>query len=203
MPWDLKKELKRKAIHLLSISFIVIFVLVSASYGKELAFLSLVFLLVLLIEIDYVRVELGKKIPIFWRMFRKKEEERHGGQVFFLIGAIICLAVFDFKIALAAVLMTTFGDMAAVLIGKRFGRTWITKDRALEGILAELFVDLAIAYFIFGFFGFNWVVVVVMALTATIAESAISKLDDNLIVPLFAGFNGQIALYILKMLKLN
>ena len=35
-----------------------------------------------------------------------------------------------------------------------------------------------------------------MALTATIVESSIKKLDDNLLIPLFSGFNGQVALLI-------
>ena len=121
---------------------------------------------------------------------RKKE----GGQVFFLIGAIIALAVFDFDIALAAILMTVFGDMAAALIGKRFGKIWLAKDRALEGILAELVVDLVIGYLILG----PTIIVLVMALTATIVETIVRKMDDNLVIPLFSGFNGQVARYILR-----
>jgi len=197
MGWDLKKELKRKLIHLLSIFFIIVFVIISTNFGKKIALFALVLLLVIFIEIDYVRVELGRKIPIFWRIFRKKEKNRHGAQVFFLIGAIISLAVFNFDIALAAILMTTFGDMAAALIGKRFGRIWIAKERALEGVAAEFLVDMLIAFIVLD----NWIVMLVMAFTATIVETFIYKLDDNLIIPLFSGFNGQLVLYLLKILK--
>ena len=200
--WDLKKELKRKGIHLLSIFFIIIFVLISFNYGKSIALFVLVVLLIFFIEVDYVRVELGKKIPIFWRFFREKEKDRHGGQVFFLIGAIISLAVFDFDIALVAILMTTFGDMAAALIGKRFGRIWITKKKALEGILAEFVVDVAIALIILGSSSLKLVVVLIMAITATFVESVVEKLDDNLLIPLFSGFNGQLARYLLGFLKI-
>ena len=196
MGWDLKKELKRKAIHLLAIFFIILFVLISSSFGKTIALFVLVFLLIIFLELDYVRIDLRKKIPLISGLWRLKEKDRPGGQVFFLIGAIICLAVFDFRIALAAVLMTVFGDMAAALVGKRFGRTWLSEKRALEGILAELFVNLAIAYFILNSFA----VMIVMALTATVVESLVDKLDDNLMIPLFAGFNGQLALYILNFL---
>ena len=197
MGWDLKKELKRKAVHLLAISFVIIFVLVSSTFGKKLALFSLVFLLVLFLEMDYVRVELRHKIPFFWRFWRTKEKNRFGGQVFFLIGSIIAFAVFDFNIAFAAVLMTTFGDMAASLIGKRFGKIWVAKERALEGVAAEFLVDILIAFILLD----NWIVMVVMALTATIVEALIYKLDDNLIIPLFSGFNGQLVLYLLKILK--
>ncbi|MBR9701933.1 CTP--2,3-di-O-geranylgeranyl-sn-glycero-1-phosphate cytidyltransferase [Candidatus Pacearchaeota archaeon] len=194
--WDLKKELKRKAIHLLAIFFIAIFILISSRFGKSLALFALVFLLIVFLELDYVRVEMRRKIPFISGLWRLKEKDRPGGQVFFLIGAIICLAVFDFRIALAAILMTVFGDMAAALIGKRFGRTWLSEKRALEGILAELFVNLAIGYFILN----SWIVIIVMSLTATIVESLVDKLDDNLMIPLFAGFNGQLALYLINYL---
>ena len=200
MSFSFKKEIQRKAIHLLSLAFIAIFYFVSESYGEKLALFSLVLLLIIFLEVDYFRVELGKKLPLIHYLFRKKEKNKHGGQVFFLIGAIISFAVFDFKIALAAILMTTFGDMAATLIGKRFGKTWITKTRALEGILAEFAVDLAVGWLVFGL-NF-WIVVLVMALTATIVETAISKLDDNLIIPIFAGFNGQVVIYLLRMTKI-
>ena len=197
MVWDLKKELKRKAIHLLALSFIVIFILISENFGEALALFALVFLLIIFLELDYVRIDLRKKIPFVSGLWRLKEKNRPGGQVFFLIGAIISLSVFDFRIALAVILMTIFGDMAAALVGKRFGKTWLTKTKAWEGILAEFFVDVVIAYFIIG----NWIVILVMALTATIVETLVDRLDDNLMIPLFAGFNGQLTLYILSLLS--
>ena len=197
MVWDLKKELKRKAIHLLALSFIVIFILISENFGEALALFALVFLLIIFLELDYVRIDLRKKIPFVSGLWRLKEKNRPGGQVFFLIGAIISLSVFDFRIALAVILMTIFGDMAAALVGKRFGKTWLTKTKAWEGILAEFFVDVVIAYFIIG----NWIVILVMALTATIVETLVDRLDDNLMIPLFAGFNGQLTLYILGLLS--
>jgi len=42
-----------------------------------------------------------------------------------------------------------------------------------------------------------WVVVFVMAVTATFVETVIYKMDDNLLIPVFSAFNGQIALVLL------
>ena len=122
----------------------------------------------------------------------------------------LVLAVFDIRIAMAVILMTTFGDMAAALIGQRFGKHWLKhlKDRAWEGILAEFFVDILIGVGVF-FWGFwnnfslfynwqLWIIVFVMAVSATIVETIIYKMDDNLVIPLFAGFNGQITLMIIN-----
>ena len=46
----------------------------------------------------------------------------------------------------------------------------------------------------------NPIVSLVMAFLATLTETAVNKIDDNLIVPVFAGFFGQIALNLLKYL---
>lgn len=193
MGWDFKKELHRKAVHLLSLFFLLSYVIFGSFYGEKISLLLLVFLLVIFLEIDYIRVELKRKIPVVHRLWRDKEENQFGGQVFFLMGAIICLAVFDTKIAIAALLMTTFGDMAASLIGKRFGRTWWLKDRAAEGIIAEFTVDLAVGFFVLS----NLWAILIMALVATVVETLIYTLDDNLMVPIFAGFVGQVLVWVL------
>ncbi len=196
MSWDFRKEVRRKGIHLLSAGFVIVFVLASDFWGKKIALFLLTALLLLLLEIDYVRVELRRKIPFVWRLWRRREENRFGGQVFFLIGTIISLAVFDFPIALAAILMTTFGDMAAALIGKRFGHVYVTKERSLEGIVGEFIVN----FFIGAIIITNFWIVLVMSLTATIVESAVDRLDDNLLIPLFAGFSGQVSVVVLHAL---
>jgi len=198
MVWSLKSELTRKAVHILAIAFILIFSLISQNFGEKIALLGLVFLLILFLELEFVRIELRREIPILKYLYRHKEKNRVAGNIFFLIGSIIALAVFDINIAIAAILMTVFGDMAAALVGKKFGKIKIFKEKCLEGMLAEFFVDLIIASLLIN----NIYVILAMALIATIAETLVSKIDDNLIIPLFAGFSGQIVLLILKKLML-
>jgi len=212
MAWKYIREVARKGVHLLSLSFIAIYIIFAALFSHKIGLLALAFLLILLIEFEYFRIELRKKIPViswFWWVKRKKEKERLGAEVFFLIGTIICLAVFDIRVAVAAILMTTFGDLAAALIGKKFGKHWLPylKNRAWEGIIAEFVADLIIGFLVLrtsfwwlGGAGFGqplWPVIIVMALTATFVETVISKLDDNLLIPVFSGFNGQIVLMII------
>jgi len=196
MEWNILRELRRKLMHIAIILIIVLYSILENSVSKQIALFTLVFILLFLLAAEFIRLELNIEVPIIKQLIKAKEERRMHGAIYFLTATIISLAVFDFKIALAALLMTVFGDMAAALVGKRFGRTWLSEKRALEGILAELFVNLAIAYFILNSFA----VMIVMALTATVVESLVDKLDDNLMIPLFAGFNGQLALYILNFL---
>ena len=43
----------------------------------------------------------------------------------------------------------------------------------------------------------NIYIIIAMAFTATIVETFISELDDNLFVPLFAGFVGQLLFFLI------
>ncbi len=192
---ELNHEIKRKTIHLTS----VIIVLTYYFFGKEPVLLLLTVYLIVMLELEYFRIEWGKKLPIVHSLFRIKEADRLGGHVFFTIGSIIAISVYSQDIASAAVLMTTFGDTAAAIFGKAFGRTWIKglKNRAYEGCAAEFIADIIIGWI----FLHNWIVILVMAGTATLVETVTDKLDDNLLIPLFSGFNGQIALIVIALLS--
>ncbi|MFH1072592.1 MAG: diacylglycerol/polyprenol kinase family protein [Nanoarchaeota archaeon] len=217
MRWEFKKELGRKLVHLTSILILVIYIGVGR-YSHRLALLTLTFILVILLEFEYFRIEHTKKTRImqYLSKFRRKKEKAHmGGEIFFLIGAILCLAIFDFRIAAAAILMETFGDMIAALVGKKFGRHKIFNlQKSWEGTIAELCVNILIGWLLIRntldnsvWFLYTtqplgnpiWPIIMVMAVTATVTEVVINKLDDNLLVPLFSGFNGQIILLALSI----
>ncbi|MCX5776974.1 MAG: SEC59/DGK1/VTE5 family protein [Candidatus Firestonebacteria bacterium] len=216
--WNFKKELIRKSIHLFSVIFLVVYVLVANFVNHKIALLFLSFLLVILFELEYARVEVGAKIPLLrklWEYRRDKEKNHMGAEIYFLLGAIISLAIYDLRIAAAGILMVTFGDMAAAVIGTRFGRTPLPyiKDKAWEGFLAELAVNLLIGFIVLrqpvnGKMWWDgslfpagepmWIIIVIMAVTATVVETAVKKLDDNLLVPVIAGFNGEIIYLLIK-----
>ncbi len=196
MSSDLIHELKRKAVHLTSI----IIVLVYHAFGQQAILLLLTVYLIAILEIEYFRIEWGKKLPFIHSLLREKEADRLGGHVFFTMGCIIAISVFSEEIASAAILMTTFGDASAAIFGKAFGRTWIPglTNRAVEGCAAEFIVDVVIGVIFLS----NWLVVLVMAGTATVVETLANKMDDNLLIPLFSGFNGHLVLLILPYFNL-
>ena len=86
--------------------------------------------------------------------------------------------------------MTIFGDMAAALIGIQFGKNLIKSIpyKTWEGVIAEFLVDFAIAIIILN----NIWISLGMALAATFVETFFNKIDDNLSIPISAGFVGQI-----------
>ena len=92
--------------------------------------------------------------------------------------------------------MTTFGDMAAALFGIQFGKHWLKNipHTAWEGIIAEFVVDLIVGFLLLS----NWMIILAMALTATFVETIFIHTDDNLTIPIFSGFVGQVILLILN-----
>jgi dolichol kinase len=166
----------------------MLYSILESSVSKQIALITLVFILLLLLVAEYIRLELNIEVPLIKQLLRAREEKRMHGAIYFLTATIICLAVFDFNIALAALLMTAFGDMFAALIGKRFGKTLVFKNKTLSGALTELVVNLIVGLIILN----NIYIILAMAFTAAIVETFLNELDDNLFVPLFAGFVGQL-----------
>jgi len=200
MVWELFHEIGRKIIHItilivLAAYFLIQDSLISAGYttvlAKQVALLFLVALLIIFLVLEYFRLELGWKMPFFSQFIRPKEQHRMYGVIYFLSATIISLAVFDYKIALAALLMTTFGDMVAALVGKRYGSTLIYRNKTWAGFLGEMATNLIVGFIILD----SIYVILGMAVVATIVETLVDELDDNLLIPLFSGFAGQLILF--------
>jgi len=127
-------------------------------------------------------------LSFFWPLLRKEEASRLTGTGFSLAGALVAFLLFPRDIAILAVSFLAVGDPMATIVGKHIGRTRLLGKRTLEGDLACL-VSCTIAGFIGYFAGLDiiWPAVLVGALGATIAEAIPLPINDNLILPLFAG----------------
>lgn len=193
-PREVIFEVMRKSVHLVSIFIVLIYEL----FGKDAILWVLMLFLVTVLFLEYFRLEKGMKIPFFYMMYREQEADRLGGHIYFALGAIAVISLFNKEIAYAAILMTTFGDMAAAMIGKFYGKRRIFReifknDKSLEGSASEFIIDLLVGLAITG----NPIVSLVMAFIATVTETAVNKIDDNLIIPIFSGFFGQIILLLM------
>lgn len=200
MVWGFFHEIGRKIIHItilvvLAAYFFIQNKLIDLGYtailAKQVALLFLVALLIIFLILEYLRLELGWKMPFFSQFIRPKEQNRMYGVIYFLSATIISLAVFDYKIALAALLMTTFGDMVAALVGKRYGTTLIYRNKTWAGFFGEIITNLIVGFIILD----SIYVILGMALVATIVETLVDELDDNLLIPIFSGLAGQIILF--------
>ncbi|MCQ1536978.1 CTP--2,3-di-O-geranylgeranyl-sn-glycero-1-phosphate cytidyltransferase [Methanosarcina sp. KYL-1] len=190
-------EILRKSVHLVSILIVLIYEFLE----KEAVLWVLMLFLVIVLVLDYFRLEHGVKIPFFHTMYREKEECRLGGHIYFALGSVAVICLFSREIAYAAILMTTFGDMTAALIGKSYGKRRVfheifNNDKSLEGSVSEFIVDFLVGLLIIG----NPAVSLIMAFFATLSETAVNHIDDNLVIPIFSGFFGQVTFILLAYL---
>jgi phytol kinase len=188
------QEISKKIIHITILIVLVIYFTIKNQAGQQTALLFLIALLIIFLVLEYFRLDLDFKIPFFHKFIRSKEEHSASGVIFFLSSAIIALAAFDTSIALAALLMTTFGDMLAAVVGARHGTTILFRNKTVVGFVTELITNLVVAVIISLTFSVNIYILIVMAFAATITEIMVDELDDNLIVPIVSGFIGQILL---------
>ncbi len=197
---DYKTELLRKAIHLFSLSIPIIYYHIP----KELALVLLIPLVILSLLIDLGRYVSKPMAKIFYSWFgfllRKHEmdskKKNLSGASYVLISALVCALIFPKIIFVTAFAMLIIGDIAAALIGRRFGRHKFLA-KSLEGTLAFFFFSIIVVLFTpkvtgnFNEYLFGFAAAAVGAIGENISYG---WADDNLIVPLSAGFT-LLALY--------
>lgn len=124
--------------------------------------------------IELARIDWRIKIALE-ELLRRKEKKALTGATHFLLGATITVSILPVKYATVTILFVTFGDLAAAIIGK-LGRTEFLRGKKVEGVLAELIVDAAIALVFAG------PIAVPAAFIATMVETLSSRTDDNLLI---------------------
>jgi len=191
------RELLRKGFHLFSGVLILFgYSLIYIFTGPQISILSLTALLLVLLEIEYVRIVHKPSIGVFEDLFRRHEKNHLSGAVFLVISCIICFSAFNYWVALLALFMTVFGDLAAALAGKVWGKVKLYRRKTLTGTMAGFAMNLVIGYVLLPEFQNLFIP---MAIVAVFVELFTSKMDDNLTVPLFSGFVGQIIVFYLSL----
>lgn len=162
------------------------------SKPAALTVISLIFMLVILFEWlrrKYTAIN-SWVFHYLQGFFKEKEKQSTTGMFYFVSGVLITVALYTKPVAITALLFLTFGDVAAVLIGKRFGRRKILGAKSLEGSVAFFLVTFWVGVMIKKYFfsaSLTNISIFSGALTATIAEALSSAIDDNFTVPIFTG----------------
>jgi len=186
----MKKELLRQLIHASGV-FIVVFSYFLKPDVLILTAISILFLVVLLFELD-------KKyhLPFFSYIFERcKRQDDEWGFIYFFVGIILTLILFQFNISVAnaAILILLFGDSASTLIGKKYGKIKIPyrTHKTVEGSLAFFVVGLAVALTQVSF-----IPAILGAFFGALTE-AYSPVDDNIPIPLVSALMISLAIYFL------
>ncbi len=190
---ELVREGARKVVHLSTLSIPVVYLM----YGRETTLAFLVYCIVGFLMAEFVRIELRVRIPFFHTIAREREAEHVGAELFFLLGALVAVATYTKAVACAVILMTSLGDMVASLVGKAVRGPRLYKDKTVAGTGAELVMDI-VAVILVGQYvpaiALPAAVVFAMAIAATVVETLVERIDDNLAIPVIAGFIGNLML---------
>ena len=147
------------------------------------------------------------KVPFIHKLLHFFEREKYlrrfpgRGIFFYLLGSFLVLVLFPFEIAIASIAILAFGDAVTNIIGRNFGnvRILFKPKKSIEGTLAGILA---------GFFGamifttFHPIALLVASSFAMLAEIPHLKfwdfpLDDNLIIPVVAGFSLDLIYFVL------
>jgi len=190
----LRKEILRKIWHLNQMFIIFGYVALRYYFPERVATFGLVILLLIVMEFESIRLRWKLKIPGAFNILRKHEQYHATGMLYVVLSVIVCFAVFDFKIALIALLMGVFGDFVSAIIGIKYGKMRLKSGKSIEGFFAGFVMNIIVG----GVFLWEYpIVALTMACVASVVELFTYKLDDNLTVPIFTGFSGQIVVLIL------
>lgn len=177
-------EIGRKSIHLSAILIPIGYYFTSEAVGRRILLLATAVVLV----IDVVRLNEPRVRKLFFIFFGRlvRDHERYNllGATYLLISSLLCVHLFEKPTAVAALSFLIVGDSMAALVGKSIGRVRIF-GKTLEGSLACLLVCVAIGLIIPGM---TLTRTLVGAAMATLIELLPVPLDDNLRIPLAAGF---------------
>ncbi|MBI5197360.1 MAG: hypothetical protein HZA19_02005 [Nitrospirae bacterium] len=140
------------------------------------------------------------RIPALNRLFvqwvgpvlKMPEREHPTGIGYFLGGIWITLLICDLEITLASMIILAVGDPAAAYVGRRWGRLRF-REKSLEGTLGFLVCSLAAGWVFQGMGGYTVPLFALGAVTGAVVEFLPLKIDDNLILPVAAGFAMQAA----------
>jgi len=152
-------------------------------------------LMIIVIGIILSYLSKTTKIPIIYQLLqkfeRKEELERFPGKgvIFYFIGVYIVLLLFEKNIALASIMVLTFGDAVSHLFGLHYGKIKhpFSKTKFIEGTIAGFAAGFAGALIFL-----PWFEAFLASLSAMLVESieikiGTQQIDDNLIVPFVAG----------------
>jgi len=196
MKTKLKKEILRKLFHLYQLPVIIGYVVLKYYFSEGIAIFALAIILMMILELESLRLEWKVKMPDPMGLLRRHEKSRVTGSLYMIMATIIVFSVFDFKIAFTALLLTVFGDLASAIIGIRYGKHRFKNGKSWEGLIAGFVINLVVSFIVL----FDYpLIAVTMATVASFTELTTYKLDDNLTVPLFSAFFGHIIAYSLGL----
>ncbi len=141
-------------------------------------------ILILTAIMDLLRLLDPKVNVLFFRTFSPlaspREEKGIASSTWYAASALLAVLVFPLDYALAGILVLAWADPAANFVGRTWGRR-----RFLGGTVLGTFGFAAVAFTALLLF-VPWPAALATAGATAVAEALPTRIDDNLLVPLFA-----------------
>jgi len=173
--YNLKKEERRKGLHVLVGICIVLFLM----WDRTITLLLLFALIVL--SIPFYLLVKRKEVPLISDALRYfgREEEYGKGAIYFLAGCFLSIALFENTYSIPGILVLSFGDAFSSLVGLRHGKRG--ERKTMEGSLVFFLISLSV---LLSFFS-PWKAFLV-SVVVTVAEYLLTP--DNLFLPSLTAF---------------
>lgn len=189
----LASELKRKAIHLASLSIPAGYYVSPDAWQVEWE-RALMASVILSLAIEVFRLNHPRTRNAFKHFFgellRNHEDVSLLGSTYLLIACLLSIHLFPKPVAVLALSFLILGDTVAAIVGKSFGRVRVF-GKTLEGSIACLAVCYSLTLLLPEV---PFRVAIVGAVVATVFELLPIPLDDNFRIPLSAGFAMELLL---------
>lgn len=187
---DYKSELMRKSIHLCSLSISIVYYFVT----REFALTILIPLALISLFFDLIRYYSKPVSKLFYSLFgfMLREHEINAkkktltGATYVLLAAAFVVAVFPKVFVIPAVAVLILGDIAAALIGRKFGKHKFLA-KSLEGTLAFFVVGVIVVLITPKIAGLpeEYLIGIIAVAIGAIAENiSYGWADDNLTIPI-------------------
>jgi dolichol kinase len=190
----LASELKRKSIHLASLSIPIAYYLTPDSWMRTWERLLLASV-ILSLAIEIFRLHHPRTRHVFRHFFgellRNHEDASLLGSTYLLIACLLTIHLFPKPVAVLALSFLILGDTLAAIVGKSIGRIALMDGKTLEGSAACFVVCYGLTLLVPEV---PFPVGLVGALVATVFELLPIPLDDNFRIPLSAGFAMELLL---------
>ena len=148
-------------------------------------------ILLLLIVVDFLRMDFDVRFPLYQETEKKKEHKNYHALTLSCIAIVLSLQFYAFPIAITAIFMSQFGDVAGAVVGRAFGTRKLFRHKTFEGSLAVFTVALIGGFY----FLRNMWIIIPMALATALIELSTERMEDNFIIPLMVGLVGTLLLY--------
>ena len=191
---SIKDELLRKLIHICS----SVFAYALFFLNQKTVCLIVGLGAILILSFELLRSQYPLVNQIFIKMLGKvtrnfEKTELTGASYVMIASFIVLLPIFHIHVCILSILIMSYSDTAAAIIGKKYGKTKIF-NKTLEGSVAFLLTSFIIALAMYPQIDLK--VSLIAIIVATIVEMLPLNIDDNFSVPVTVALITSIGVWV-------